>query len=236
MTAPGFQERSTELATLLRTRPLIRVVNYHNTPQSQAAHFEQELSGYSHSFSSVNQDELISYLRTGQWHKPMPGLLPVAYEGYRNGFDVLAPMLERYGFVGWFFIITDFVNTPVAHQAEYARSHRIGMKTKEYADSRFALSWEEIRQLDKKHVIASHARSHSELSTLDDAMLEHEVKGSQEEFKQHLGHPVEAFASLRGPAHGDFPRTDRIVEAAGYRVVFSNFRVQLIPSVHAHAG
>ena len=150
------------------------------------------------------------------------------YEGYRNGYDVLVPLLERHGLVGWFFIITDFVKSTVSDQLPYALSHRIGMRTREYADERYAMTWEELRKLDGKHVIASHARSHTELSTLDAATLEREVMGAQEDFKEHLGHKVRAFSSLRGPASGDFPATDKMVAAAGYDFVFSNYRIQRV--------
>ena len=51
-------------------------------------------------------------------------------------------------------------------------------------------------------------------------------------FGKHLGHPVRAFASLTGPAYGENAETDRLVDAAGYQFVFSNFRIQRIRDKH----
>ncbi len=77
-------------------------------------------------------------------------------------------------------------------------------------------------------MIASHSRSHTQLSLLPSATREEEIIGAQQEFKKQLGHPVRAFASLTGPAYGENKLTDRLVAAAGYDFVFSNFRIQRI--------
>ncbi len=230
MSAPTLSDAVTTETDLLRRNPLIRVVNYHNTPRSAAAKLEAELAQYSKDFSSVNEAELRDYVRTGRWNKKKPGMLPVLYEGYRDGYDVMAPLLEKYNFVGWYFIITEFIKAGIADQLTYARGHRIGMQTREYPDGRYALSWDEIKQLSAKHVIASHARNHTELSTLTEDVRRAEIFGAQEDFRQHLGRPVRAFASLRGPAHLEHPEVDtnKLVEEAGYEFVFSNYRIQRI--------
>ena len=225
----SFSERAASVEKLLATDELIRAVNFHNTSRAKSATYERQLAHYSQFFSSVSEGDLDKYLRTGRWDKPKPGLIVSVFEGYRNGYDVFAPLLERYGFTGWFFIITGFLDAAVKNQATFAQSHEIEMETREYPDGRYALTWEEVRKLDKKHVIASHARSHTQLSTLDAATAEREIVGSQEDFEKHLGHKVRAFVSLTGPPYGENPSTDRIIEAAGYDFVFSNFKIQRLP-------
>jgi peptidoglycan/xylan/chitin deacetylase (PgdA/CDA1 family) len=226
--SPTFAEHTAELERLYATKPLIRVVNFHSTSRAKADQYDRQLAHYSQNFSSVNQDELDDYLVTGKWDKPKPGLIVSIYEGYRNGYDVLLPIVERHGFVGWFFVITGFVNAPIKDQLPFALSHDIDMLTREYPDGRYALSWDELRTVDRKHVIACHSRSHTELALLSSAVREEEIIGSQQEFKKHLGHPVRTFVSLLGPAYGENKLTDRLVAAAGYDFVFSNFRIQRI--------
>ncbi len=223
---PSFGARATAVEKMLASDPLIRTVNFHNTSRAQADKFERQLAHYSQFFSSVNEIELDRYLTSGQWHKSKPGLIVAVYEGYRNGYDVLAPLLERYGFVGWFFIITGFVGAAVKDQLAFAESHEIGMETREYPDGRYALNWEEVRKLERKHVVASHARSHTQLTTLDLATAKSEVVGSQEDFEKYLGRKVRAFVSLTGPPYGENAFTDHLIEAAGYDFVFSNFSIQ----------
>ena len=231
-----FREGAAELAQVFAANPLIRAVNFHNTARINAAHFEQQLAKYHQSFSSVNETELDAYLTTGQWHKPKPGLIISVFEGYRNSYDVLLPLLEKYEFIGWFWMITSFINTPVPEQRAYADGHNIDMLTSEYADGRYALSWEELRQIDKKHVVASHSRSHALLTSLSPALQYQEVVGSQEDFRKNLGHPVRSFVSLTGPQYGDSPAIDALIDKAGYDFVLSNFRIQRIRARGDQAG
>ena len=223
-----FAESAAQLEQLFATRPLIRAVNFHNAPRAKADQFDGQLAHYSKFFSSVNQDELDEYLITGQWHKSKPGLIVSIYEGYRNGYDVLLPLVERHGFIGWFFVIAGFINAPVKDQLPFALSHDIDMLTREYPDGRYALTWDELRKIDKTQVIASHTRSHTELSRLPHATMEKEIVGAQQDFEKHLGHRVRAFASLTGPAYGEHPEADRLIDEAKYDFVFSNFRIQRI--------
>lgn len=226
MNSLTFHEQAESVEKTLAANPLVRAVNFHNTSRAQKDKYERQLAHYSQFFSSVNAAELDNYLATGQWHKPKPGLIVSVYEGYRNSFDVLAPLLDQYGFIGWFFIITGFLNSKVEDQLAFAGAHRIHMETREYPDGRYAMTWDEVRKLDAKHVIASHARSHTQLSSLTPAVAEREVVGSQEDFQKELGHKVRAFVSLTGPPYGENPSTDRHIESAGYDLVFSNFTIQ----------
>lgn len=226
--APSFLANAYTLADVFAQNPLIRAVNFHNTSRAQAAMYERQLAEYSKSFSAVTPEDLDQYLTTGQWHKSKPGLIVSVFEGYRNSYDVLVPLIEKHGFVAWFWIITSFINCPIPEQASYADHHDIDMLTHEYPDGRYAMTWEELRALDKKHVIASHTRNHTLLSALDPAVQKLEVIGSQEDFQKNLGHPVRAFVSLTGPAYGENAAIDRLIDEAGYDTVLSNFRVQRI--------
>ena len=231
---PSFDQRATELEDLFAAQPLIRAVNFHSTARSNAAHYEQQLAQYQKFFTSVNEQELDEYLTTGQWHKSKPGLIVQVFEGYRNSFEVLLPLIEKYGFIGWFWMITSYINAPVKEQLTYAEHHEIEMLTHEYPDGRYALTWEELRQMDGKHVIASHSRSHTLLSQLAPDVQYREVVGSQEDFKKNLGHPVRGFVSLTGPPYGDNPAIDSLIDKAGYDFVFSNFRIQRIRAKNDH--
>ena len=228
-----FTERVAEIEKLYETHPIIRAVNFHNASKTKADQYDQQLAQYSKFFTSVTEDELDDYLTTGRWTKSRPGLIVSIFEGYRNGYEVLLPIVEKHGFIAWFFEITGFINSKFKDQLPFALSHDIVMLSREYPDGRYALTWDELRQIDKKHVIASHSRSHQQLSSMPPALLHDEVVGSQDQFRKHLGHPVRSFVSLTGPAYGESPSVDRLIEAAGYDFVFSNFSIQRI---HAKRG
>ena len=233
-TPSDFERAAARFADQVEHGPVIRAVNIHNTPRSSASRLEAQLEGFTHDFSSVNEEELDAYLATGVWRKPKPGLILAVYEGYRNGFDVLLPLLDRYGWVGWFFVITGFIDTPPSRQFEFAAGHDIDMTTREYErDGRYAMTWEELRTVGTRHVIASHTRTHVSLAGLGPAARESEVLGAQRDLETHLGRPARAFASLGGPAYGVDPATDAWIDRAGYQFVFSNLRIQRLRPTRA---
>ncbi len=214
---PTFAEHVAELDKMYATRPLIRAVNFHSTPRSKADQYDRELANYAENFTSVNQDELDDYLVTGKWNKPKPGLI-----------ISLLPIVEKHGFIAWFWVITGFINAPVRDQVAFALSHDIQMLTREYPDARYAMTWDELKIIDKKHVINCHSRSHIELATMPPVVRKEEIIGSQQQFKKHLGHPVRGFVSLLGPTYGHDPVTDKLIDEAGYDYVLSNFAIQRI--------
>ena len=223
---PEYERQSQVVADRLAKQPLIRAINFHNTSPQRAHIFGPQLEWCSRNFSSVTEDDLDQYLQTGKWHKERPGVILAFYDTYRNGYDVVRPMLERTGLTGWFFVITGFVDAAPSDQLDYAMQHGIGIESREYADGRYALSWDELRELDRGHVIASHARSHEEIAPMPAAEREAEVLGSQQTLTRELGHPVRSFVSRGGPAYGDHAPTDRLIDAAGYQFVISGYRIQ----------
>jgi peptidoglycan/xylan/chitin deacetylase (PgdA/CDA1 family) len=221
-----YVRRANELEQLQSTRPLVRALNFHNTSAERSHIFGRQLEICSQYFSPVSEDDLDEYLQTGEWHKNKPGMILAFYEGYRNGYDVVRPMLDRLGLTGWFFIITGFVEAPPADQLDYAIEHGIGIESYEYDDGRYAMNWSELRELDGSHVIASHALSHESIAPMNETQRIAEVIGSQQTFAAKLEHPVRTFVSRGGPAYGEHAPTDRLIDAAGYQFVFSNFRIQ----------
>lgn len=226
MSSEKFKQKAAEFAKAMEQGPMIRAVNFHNTPRARVAQYEAQLEKLSRSFSPVSEDDLDVYLATGRWSKEKPGVIVGIYEGYRNGYDVFLPLLERYGLIGWFFVITGFINAPVSDQLKFATSHTIEMETREYPDGRYALSWSELKEIDRKHVVACHTRSHIPIEPLDSASRESEVLGSQKDFVEHLGHPVRTFVSFGGPPYGRDAASDRLIEKAGYQFVVSNLKIQ----------
>ena len=229
----SFIKEAHQVRTLWQTVPLVRAVNFHSTPSSRKGQFEKQLALWSRSFDSVDEQELDGYLKTGRWEKSKPGLIVAMYNGYRDNYDVLGPMLEEYGFIGWFFVPTAFVGTPLVEQRGFGVSRTLRLAANEYPDGRYALSWDELRTLDRKHVVACHTRNHARLRdehSVED--LANEIIGPQRDFEQYLGHRVRSFASLSGAAYGEQALADRLIDEAQYQFVFSNLKIQRLRDFH----
>ncbi len=76
---------------------LIRVVNFHSTPESGRAALEKELAEYAEAFAPVSMDDLEQLFETGEWHKDKPGVLPVFYEATATATRSLRPRPRRPG-------------------------------------------------------------------------------------------------------------------------------------------
>lgn len=212
----------------------LRVVNYHNTPAYRATQYEAEFAALARRYRPVTEDDLSRFLQTGDWPHDRPGIIPAFYNGYRNNFDVARPLLDRVGLVGWFFAVPGYTACPVAEQLDFGAAHTLATIACEYPDGRHALSWDELRTLDRAgHVVASHTRSHSRVSLDDADALHSEIVGAQQDFAAHLGHPVRAFAWLLGGRYGENPVADSAVDRAGYEFLFSNLAVQRLPGAQA---
>jgi hypothetical protein len=213
---------------------LIRVVNYHSTPQADAPLLERELTAYAEAFAPVTLDDLHALFETGEWHKDRPGFLPVFYEGYRNSATVAAPLCDRLGLTAWFPVATQFLSTPVEHQEAFARAHWIYLVEEDLRGEPIAMTWDQARDLSQRHVVFPHTASHEGFDTiLDDADIEREVFAPKSQLEVVTGQDAPAFAWLHGSGYGRSPLHDRALVAAGYSFLFSNTMIQRLPSAGA---
>jgi peptidoglycan/xylan/chitin deacetylase (PgdA/CDA1 family) len=217
-------------AQSLALRPYVRAVNYHDVPPSLAGAFEDQLRDYAARFEPVGPDELRALL-SGRWRHRRPGILLTFDDGLRSHADVVAPLLERYGFPGWFMVPVDFVATPSSEQAAFARAHRIHANPEHWGgDGRIAMTWEDVRRMDGSHVIACHTRSHCRLSSsLGDADLEREIAGAKRLLEHELGHAVDTFAWVGGEEESYSASAARAIREAGFTWSFMTNNAPIRP-------
>lgn len=208
----------------------VRAVNFHNTPATRAEEYDAEFAAIAARFEPATEDTLLAFLATGRWPGRRPGVVLAFYNGYRDNVDVARPLLERHGLVGWFFVATAYLSCPVPDQLAFGAARTLKVVDSEYADGRYAMSWDEARALDRAgHVIASHTRNHVRVDEGDGPRLREEIVGAQEDLLRELGHPARALAWLSGGAYGENPLADAAVDEAGHELLFSNFRIQRLP-------
>jgi peptidoglycan/xylan/chitin deacetylase (PgdA/CDA1 family) len=207
----------------------LRLVNYHNTPASQANRLTTELAALRERFDSVTLAELDEFYATGQWSGSRGKFIPVFYEGYRNSATVAAPICDELGITAWFPICTGFVDCPPAEQEYYARSHRIALVGEELADEHLAMTWDDVAQLSRRHVVTPHTASHEGINDVStDADFEREIFAPKRAMDAATGQSAPAFVWLHGTAYGVSEHHDAAVRAAGYRYQISNTMFQRI--------
>jgi peptidoglycan/xylan/chitin deacetylase (PgdA/CDA1 family) len=201
-----------------RRRRSIRLVNSHDTPPSAVESYHRQLAFYARHFAGAGPADLAGLLAAGRWDKDRPGLILTFDDGLRTHYDVAAPLLEEHGFVGWFFVPLQFVDTPVEQQVAFARAHRIQASAPP-PDGRIAMSWEELRDLVRRgHVVGCHTRTHLRLADgTPPELLEDEIVAAKTDLEARLGGSVEHFCWVGGE-EGSYSRAaaERI-RSAGYR-------------------
>ena len=210
----------------------VRVVNFHATPRSMSGDLERQLSRLAENFAPVSQDDLFGLVVRGEWPHDRPGVILSFFDGYRDNYDVAAPMLDRLGLTGWFFLVSGWVSARPGDQRAFAADNDIALSPYEDlpADHRLALSPGEVRDLaDRGHVIASHTRTHLEdVADLDRETLYREAAGSREDLEKISGARVRAIAWYAGVALGDDDRVAAATRHAGYDLLFANHAVQRV--------
>ena len=176
----------------------IYAINYHDILRKENNAFEEQLIFYKKYFTSVSLADLDLFYENKKWHKDKPGLIITYDDGYRSHFDIAAPLLEKYGFTGWFFIPTDFLDAPVDKQITFTKKHFINTR-ETYNDGRVAMSWNEVQKLDKKHIIGCHTKTHHRMvASTSKNKVHQEIVVSKRILKERLGYDVNIFCWVGG--------------------------------------
>jgi peptidoglycan/xylan/chitin deacetylase (PgdA/CDA1 family) len=208
-----------QLQDRLFQRAYIRALLYHDVPERWGDNFDRQLEYFSRRFSPVSLHDLDRFLH-GSWDRKKPGLILSFDDGFRSAHSVVAPRLRQHGFTGWFFVPTDFIDAPPSQQREYAERHRI-TPLGGAGDARIAMSWEEVRELSREHVVGSHTRTHHRLTeATGETQASEEVRESKRILEERLGHAVQSFSWVGGNEWAYSRGGAAVIRDAGYRFAF----------------
>ena len=170
----------------------ILMYHYLSTPPSGADRYRRDLSVSPELFEqhlaflkeqgyqTITLDDLIYHLAQG---KPLPpGGKPILItfdDGYLDNYQHAFPLLQKYGFTGVFFVVTE-----LAERATAGMTAPDGLR---YADA--YMTWDQLRALTSTGMdVECHARVHEDLTENDDARLIWQVLGCSEMIESQLGH------------------------------------------------
>ena len=178
----------------------IRIVNYHSTPSENNVQLRAQLSFYRKYYSSVTEGDLISFLNTGTWEKEKPGIIISFDDGLKNNVSEAIPLIEEFGFTGWFCVPAEFHQIEGKDQYSYAKQNLISLRSILKTQSDIAMSAEDLREISKKHVILCHSFSHKRM--IEDVSTEEELKRelfeSKEILEKLIGKSIAGFCWVGG--------------------------------------
>ncbi|MFZ5782623.1 MAG: polysaccharide deacetylase family protein [Pseudomonadota bacterium] len=198
----------------------IRVVNYHATPSAEA--LDRQLAYLTRHFAPAGPADLEACL-SGQTAAGKPKLLLTFDDGYRSNYDVAAPVIERHGFHGYFFVPEGCIASDRA-AADAELSARPG-------EPEARMTWDECRDLlARGHRIGCHTRTHIRLSDdLPRDRLADEIGQAGRDIAVKLGTPVEDFCWVGGEEWSYGANACSEIRKAGYRRVFMTNLYPVLP-------
>lgn len=166
----------------------VRLVNWHNTPESMRSAIRAELSWYLERYHPLLPEDLLRFSDTGRWQLPRPGFIPSFYDSFANHATVAAPVCEELGIQGWFFPPTAFLDVPREQQQAYAHEHWIKLLPEEFDQPALALTWDQLAVIARKHVIGAHTANHADAGSIV----------TPEDVEREISTPVRRLTELSG--------------------------------------
>lgn len=207
-----------------RLRPHVLAVNYHHTPLAAAGGLECQLEWFRQHYVPVNRENLVQLLR-GDWPHKRPGVMIHFDDGFADNAAIAAPTLERYGFTGWFHVITDRVDATTMGQSDPAEP-----------SAQRSMTWEQAWDLRRRgHEICSHTCSHRRMKadvSVDE--LAHEVLDSYARIEAELGEPPVGFCWPGGERDAYDARAMALV-LQRYQFAFPGFTHPIQPGESPYA-
>jgi peptidoglycan/xylan/chitin deacetylase (PgdA/CDA1 family) len=199
----------------------IRVIHYHCTPEIFKNSFDEHLKLFSKFYSPVTENDLSRFFETKKWHKNKPGLIISFDDGLRSNFDYACPLLEKHGFVGWFFIPSNFILDPTL---KFTIDNKIKL-SQHYSDNRYCVSIEEMNLMKKNHVIGGHTASHHRFNNNDlDKVLEKEITTAKIDLQNFIDKEIKAFSWVGGELkHYTKNAFNKLLISDFYFIFFTNY-------------
>ncbi|MEY3014438.1 MAG: poly-beta,6-N-acetyl-D-glucosamine N-deacetylase precursor [Pseudomonadota bacterium] len=148
-------------------------------------------------YETVDLDQLHAFL-TGRGPLPKRPIIFTFDDGYLSNWTLAAPILERHGMRGVFYVALD----PDAHTRE-------GVLGKD--DWMTPEQWKALRE--RGHMIGSHSMTHGLLSEMSEEQVRWELTESKQRLEALLGEPVPHFCI---PRAGGNRQIVRWIGEAGY--------------------
>lgn len=142
-------------------------------------------------YTTITLQELLYHLTLG-WRLPEKPIILTFDDGYTDAYYNAFPILQKYGFGGTFFIITDYII---------------------YGNPKHA-TWEQIIEMHNAGMdIQSHSRSHPDLRGQPETELLWQILGSREAIEARMDKQVRFFCYPSGRYDAN---TIRVLQQYGY--------------------
>lgn len=144
----------------------------------------------------------------------MGGTLSITFDdGYRDNFEVAAPILRKLDLPAVFFVATGFIGTEYTPPWDQHLARQPGW-----------MSWDQVRSLrDQGFEIGAHTDGHIDLATQDADLIRAELARCRSKLQEALGAAPTLFAYPFGGRNNISPASVELVREAGFKCCLSTF-------------
>ena len=190
---------------------------------ASSAKFEKFCEFFRTHFKVIPLSEQVAGCTAG---KDMGGTLSITFDdGYRDNFEVAAPILRRLELPATFFPATAFIGTRIVAPWDRDLVRQPGW-----------MDWDHLRALASQGFeIGCHTDSHVDLGTADAETARLELEVSKRKLHEQLGRPVRLLAYPFGGRNNISERSRELVREAGFTCCVSCFGGANVPTANPFA-
>ena len=204
-----------------RFRSKIVIVMFHRvddaSPDNHLVHssskFEEYCEFFRKHFRVVPLSEQVAACNAGN-AADLGGTLSITLDdGYRDNFEVAAPILRRLNLPATFFVVTGFVGTQTVAPWDRHLLRQPGW-----------MDWDQLRTLASQGFeIGCHSDSHLDLGTADPVTVRADLQLSKRKLEEQLGRPAQLFAYPFGGPDNISDVSLKLVRETGFRCCLSAY-------------
>jgi peptidoglycan/xylan/chitin deacetylase (PgdA/CDA1 family) len=162
-------------------------------------------------FEVIPLSELLRRVEAGG--KLAPSVTITFDDGYWGNATIAAPILERHGLRGCFFVTTDFIESNFVPW--WDEQQQIATRW---------MSWDQVRELrDAGHEIGSHTQTHVDLGVVSVEEARREICGGEEKLKTELGESAGLFAYPFGGRKNMSAENQQLIKTLNLRCCLSAY-------------
>jgi peptidoglycan/xylan/chitin deacetylase (PgdA/CDA1 family) len=169
------------------------------------ATFERYCDFFSRHFRVISLRSLVDRLERGD---TLERHLAITFDdGYRDNFEIAAPILERLSLPATFFLVSQWIGSDVVPWWDRELEVRHPWMT-----------WDQARELRRRGFdIGAHTRTHANLGEIRGDVAREEITGGRDELERQFGEAVDLFAYPYGAKNQMTPENLELVRAAAFR-------------------
>ncbi|MFC1712613.1 polysaccharide deacetylase family protein [Candidatus Poribacteria bacterium] len=194
-------------------RNSIRIVCYHSIGETERKSFERQIRYYNSKYNIISMTDAVNII--DEQRADYGRCLIITFDdSFRDNYEIVAPILQKYSIPACFFIVSQFVSLEKEDKERLEYFAREAFYTSAVIHN---MSWAEVRELSQNGFeIGSHTETHPFLTRIPIEESKRELSESKRTIESRIGRQVQHFAFPYGTAKDLNYELRRFVKEIGY--------------------